>query len=194
MAICYQYESTYFLAPYVDNQLLCSLCGPRRSGVTPLILWASNTTTRFSSRPSNFCNFTPRIHQKQFQKVRNPKFFLGGHAPRPPSRHPTCALIAYWNPPFQNSRSATAITLLTCWSFQGYKVRWQHYWHKLIQVGSSSCTKCSDSVCCIVLQACDYPIGYQGAGWSGDQQCPIQALSTVHFTPLHQTAICPSPH
>ena len=28
MAICYQYdyESTYFPAPYMDNQLLCSLC------------------------------------------------------------------------------------------------------------------------------------------------------------------------
>ena len=30
-----------------------------------LILWGSNTTTRFSSRSSNFCNFTPRIYQKR---------------------------------------------------------------------------------------------------------------------------------
>ena len=26
MAICYWYESAYFPAPYIDNQLLCSLC------------------------------------------------------------------------------------------------------------------------------------------------------------------------
>ena len=44
-AICYLYESAYFLIPYTDNQLLHSLCGP--SGVTLLILRASNTTTRF---------------------------------------------------------------------------------------------------------------------------------------------------
>ena len=30
MAICYQYESVYFPAPYADNQLLCSLCRPKR--------------------------------------------------------------------------------------------------------------------------------------------------------------------
>ena len=48
-----------------------------RSGLTPLILRASNTITRFSSRSSSFCNFTPRIHQKQSQKARNPKFSWG---------------------------------------------------------------------------------------------------------------------
>ena len=31
MAICYQYERTYFPAPYADNQLLCSLCDTKRS-------------------------------------------------------------------------------------------------------------------------------------------------------------------
>ena len=31
IAICYQYESAYFPAPYADNQLLCSLCGLKRS-------------------------------------------------------------------------------------------------------------------------------------------------------------------
>ena len=30
MAICYQYESAYFPSPYADNQLLCSLCCPKR--------------------------------------------------------------------------------------------------------------------------------------------------------------------
>ena len=74
-----------------------------------LILRASNTTTRFSSRSSNFYNFTPRIHQKRSQKVRNPKFSWGDMPPDPPSKHATRALIAYWNPPSQNSRSATAI-------------------------------------------------------------------------------------
>ena len=37
----------------------------------------TTTTTRFSSGSSNFRNFTPRIHQKQSQKVRNPKFSWG---------------------------------------------------------------------------------------------------------------------
>ena len=31
MAICYLYESAYFPAPYADNQLLYSLCDPKRS-------------------------------------------------------------------------------------------------------------------------------------------------------------------
>ena len=31
MAICYQDESAYFPAPYLDNQLICSLCDPKRS-------------------------------------------------------------------------------------------------------------------------------------------------------------------
>ena len=31
MVICYQYKSAYFPVPYVDNQLLCSLCGLKRS-------------------------------------------------------------------------------------------------------------------------------------------------------------------
>jgi len=71
-----------------------------------LILQALNTTTKFSSRSSNFYNFTSRIHKKRSQKVRNPKFSWGGGCPQTPSRHATCALIAYWNPPFQNSKSA----------------------------------------------------------------------------------------
>ena len=47
-----------------------------------LILQTSNTETRFS-RSSNF---TPRIHQKRSQKVRNPKFSWGGMPPDPPRR------------------------------------------------------------------------------------------------------------
>ena len=37
------------------------------------------------------------------------KFSWGGMPPDPPSRRATRALIAYWNPPFENSRSATGI-------------------------------------------------------------------------------------
>ena len=87
----------------------CFAASAARSGVTPLFLRASNTTTRLSSRSSYFCNFTQRIHQKRSQKVRNPKFSWGACPQTPPSRRPTRALIAYWNPPFQNSiyRSAT---------------------------------------------------------------------------------------
>ena len=58
-------------------------------------------------RPT-FCNFTPRVHQKQSQKIKHHKNFPGGGMPPdPPSRRATRALIAYWNPPFENSRSAT---------------------------------------------------------------------------------------
>ena len=108
--------------PHRTRIIGCFAASMTRSGVTPLILRASNTTTRFSSRSSNFCNFTPRTHQKRSQ-VRNPKVrnvlrrseiknFPGGACPQaPPSRRPTHTLIAYWNPPFQNSRSATACDL-----------------------------------------------------------------------------------
>jgi len=109
MAICYQYESAYFPAPNADNQLLCN-----------------NTITRFSSRSSNFCNFTPRIHQKRSQKVKNYKIFLGGMPPDPSIKRATRALIAYWNPPFKNSRSATEVLLATT-RLQGGRTRFE--WH-----------------------------------------------------------------
>ena len=51
----------------------CFEASAARSGVTPLILRASNTTTRFSSRS---CNYIPRILQKQSQEAKNPIFFL----------------------------------------------------------------------------------------------------------------------
>ena len=64
----------------------CFAASAAQSGVTPLILWASNTTARFSSRLTNLCNFTPRIHQKLSQKVRiKSKICQGwGHAPTTP--------------------------------------------------------------------------------------------------------------
>ena len=69
----------------------------------------------FRSKTFNFCNFTPRIHQKRSQKVRNPKNFLGCKPPDPPSRRASCALIAYWNPPFKNPRSAIAMLTVRSW-------------------------------------------------------------------------------
>ena len=137
MVICYQYESAYFPAPYADNQLLCSLCGPKRHGVTPLILRAPNTKISFSSKSSNFSNFTPRIHQKWSQKVRNPKFSWG-HAPRPYSRNATHAFIAYWNPPFQNSRSATVLNGLHCF-VQG------NWWISKEKIASAGMDECVDN-------------------------------------------------
>ena len=108
MGICYQYESANFSAPYADNQLLCSLCGLKQSHPYNNILRASNTTTRFSTRSivQLLQYFIPRLHQKRSQKVRN---LPGGMPPDSPNRHATCILIAYWNPLFQNSRSATAL-------------------------------------------------------------------------------------
>ena len=78
-------------------------------GVTPLILRASKTTTRFSSRSSNFLQFQPKNTP---EKVKNPKFSWGGGGGPCLQTLPTCTLIAYWKPPFQNSRSAT-VTLPT---------------------------------------------------------------------------------
>ena len=76
-----------------------------------LILRASNTTTRFSSWLSNFCNFTPRLHKKQSQKVRNTKLSWGerggGACPRDSTSRRTTR--AYWNPHFQNLRSPLII-------------------------------------------------------------------------------------
>ena len=86
---------------------LCFAASAALREVTPLILRASNTTTiRLAVDRPTFCNFTPRLHQKRSQEV---KFSWGGGMPPDlPSRRATRALIAYWNPPFQNSRSATA--------------------------------------------------------------------------------------
>ena len=105
--------------PRLTRITSCFAASVARSGVTPLILRASNTTTRFSSRSSNFCNFIPRIHQKRSQKVRNPNFVCvcvcvcvwggGGACPQTPLAGALRALIAYWKPPFQNCRSATAL-------------------------------------------------------------------------------------
>ena len=98
-----------FPAPYADNHAT-ALKPLLPETESHLILRASNLKTRFSSWSSNFYNFTPRIHQKRSQKVRNPKFSWGACPQTPPIRRPMRALIAYWNPPFQNSRSATGIS------------------------------------------------------------------------------------
>ena len=100
--------------PHLTWITSCYVASATRSRVTPLILPAPNTTTRFSSRSFNFCNFTPRIHQKWSQKVKkHTNFPEGGGESMPPDPSNRCAmhaLIAYWNPPFQNSRSATGNT------------------------------------------------------------------------------------
>ena len=91
-------------------------------GVTPLILWDSNTTTRFSSRSSNdsntttrfssrssnVCNFTPRFAPETISEGQKSKIFLGGGMPPDtPSWRATHALITHWNCPFLNSTFAT---------------------------------------------------------------------------------------
>ena len=80
MAIYYQYESAYFpLLTWITCWFAASAA---RNGVTPLILWASNTT-RFSSKTSNFCNFTQNNTPETITEGQKSKFFLIGHAPRP---------------------------------------------------------------------------------------------------------------
>ena len=76
----------------------CFAASAARGKVTPLILRASNTTTRFSSRWSNFCSFTARIHQKRSQ-IRNPKFSWGA-CPHIPLAGALCALKSHTGTPF----------------------------------------------------------------------------------------------
>ena len=75
---------TSTLVTHVFQLLSMPTCTPEawKKEVTHLILRASNIT-RFSSRSSNFCNFTSRIHQNRSQKVRNPKFSWGAHPQTP---------------------------------------------------------------------------------------------------------------
>ena len=109
MAICYQMRVLIFLRIMWITS--CSAALAARNGVRPLIRpRASNTKINFSSRSSIFCNFTPRIHQKWPQKVRNPKFFLESISLQSPPPLPPAGVLSalYLNPPFHNSRSATA--------------------------------------------------------------------------------------
>ena len=95
----------------------CFAASAAQNRVMPLILWASNTTTRFRSKTSNFCNFTPEYTRNDLRS-----FSGGGMPPDPPSKRVTHTLIAYWNPPFQNSRSATVIyNLGVAWG-RGYSM------------------------------------------------------------------------
>ena len=72
--------------PLLTQITSCFAASATQNGVTLLIPWASNTTTMFSSKTSNFYNFTPRIHKKQSQ-VGNPKIFWKGvMPPHPPSK------------------------------------------------------------------------------------------------------------
>ena len=64
------YQSAYFSAPYAVTS--CFATCAARSGVTPLILRASNN--QVLQQVVKLCNFTSRLYQKRSQKVRNPKF------------------------------------------------------------------------------------------------------------------------
>ena len=90
----------------------CFAASAAQSGVTPLIQRASNTTTRFSSRSSNF---HPKNTPETISEGQKSKISWGAMPPDPPSVHPTHTLIAYWNRPFQNSRSATEEHLNLFW-------------------------------------------------------------------------------
>ena len=57
----------------------CFAASAAQNRVMPLILWASNTTTRFRSKTSNFCNFTPEYTRNDLRSFSGG----GGHAPRP---------------------------------------------------------------------------------------------------------------
>ena len=111
-----QCESAYFPAPYANNQLLCSLCGPKRSRTFDSAGFNQN---RFSSRSSNFCNFTPQDYTNTLETISNvkksplpkkkKKIFIfcgvgwGGHALRPPLADTHYARFNWIvEPPFSN--------------------------------------------------------------------------------------------
>ena len=117
MPICYQYESAFFPAPYAENRCFAAEMGRRM--IMPLTLRASNTTTRFSSRSSNFSQFHPKDTPETISRGQKSKISWGSMPPDPPSRHTLQALLEYWNPPLQNSRPATDSTQETLlYSFQ----------------------------------------------------------------------------
>ena len=61
-------------------------------------------------RRSHVCalQFHPKNTPETISEGQKSRIFLGGGmSPDPPSRRTTHTLIAYWNTPFQNSRSAT---------------------------------------------------------------------------------------
>ena len=47
-----------------------------------------------------FCNFTPRVHHKQSQKIKNHKIFLGGMPPGPPNQARYAVFSHLLEPPF----------------------------------------------------------------------------------------------
>ena len=91
----------YFPAPYGDNQLLCSLFGPKWRHA---FNFYSLQTQQLDLVIGNFWNFTPRIaytrHDLQRSEIQ--KISLGGMPPDPPSKRAVRALIArrILEPPF----------------------------------------------------------------------------------------------
>ena len=89
--------SCNFLQFFSISWLLCSLCRAKQNHIFKFCehLMASNAMTRFGSRSSNSCYFTPR-HQKRSQKVWNKKkISCGGMPPNPPSRRTSHALFCF---------------------------------------------------------------------------------------------------
>ena len=83
-----------------------------KSGLTPLILRASNTTTMFRSRVVKLVQFYPKITPETISvgrpEIQNFAWGGGGMSPD----FPMHTFITYWNLPSQIFRSATAFFLL----------------------------------------------------------------------------------
>ena len=103
MAICAQYESAYFPASCVDNQLPLRpeaesrlwFCGLQTQQLTLVV-----GCPTFAIWPQNYS-------RNNLRRLNIKKIFWGAMPPDSPSRRATCAIIAYRKPPFQDSRSAT---------------------------------------------------------------------------------------
>ena len=80
MAICYQFERAYFPAT------VTIAASAAQSGVTPLILQASNTTNQVQQQVVQFLQFHPKIMPETISEGQKSKIFLGDHAPRPPQK------------------------------------------------------------------------------------------------------------
>ena len=78
----------------------CIAAFAARSGVTPLVCGLQTQHLGLAVGCPTF-TISPKITPEMISEGQKSKIFMGGHAPRPPSRCAMCALIAYWNPPLQ---------------------------------------------------------------------------------------------
>ena len=85
MAVCHQYDSTYFHTRYADNQLLCSLCGTKRNYA---FLLRASTLNLAVGRPA--FAISPKEYTRNYLRRSKIQNFAWGACPQTPlARGPT---------------------------------------------------------------------------------------------------------